>query len=164
MKVVQKLAAVGAVLSALGLAGAAMASGAYASPSQVDASVEKKMVYNGPALGWSQFDMPPKMDCPADAPYMLNQQFNQGSGFRNWSGVELSNYKSGLDSSIGWIRFAEVPGDSSKLAVVGLQTSVDPILFGNSVTYWGFDGKSPYTLIMHCTSDINKASVKPNNG
>ena len=156
MKVVHKLATVGAVLAAAALAGAGMASGAHAWSSQANPSVEKKMVYNGPTLGWSQFDLPPKMTCPADAPYMLKQRYNEGSGFRNTYGVELSNYKSGLDAAIGWTTQMEVDGNKNKLVATGLELSIEPI-FGNSVTYWGFDGPSSYTLTMHCTSDINKA-------
>jgi hypothetical protein len=87
MKVVRKLATAGAVLCALGLPGAAMSSGAYASSSPADASGEKTVVYNAPALGWSQWDLPPKMTCPADAPYMLKQHYNPGSGFRNAYGA-----------------------------------------------------------------------------
>jgi hypothetical protein len=96
------------------------------------------------------------MTCPADAPYLLRKSYNPGSGFRNAYGVELANYKSGLDSSIGWKTRMEVPGDYGKLVATGIERSIDPI-FGNSVAYWGFDGKSSYALIMHCTSDIDKA-------
>ena len=155
MKVVHKLATVGAVVAAAALAGAGMASGAHVSSSQADTSVDKTVVYNGPSLGWSQYDLPPKLTCPADAPYLLNQAYNPGSGFRNAAGVELSNYKSGLDSAIERTSYTLVD-DNRKKVSIGLSESVEPI-FGNSVTYWGFDGKSSYTLTMHCTSDINKA-------
>jgi hypothetical protein len=153
MKVVHKLATVGAVVAAAALAGAGMASGSHASSSQADASVEKTVVYNGPSLGWNQFDLPPKLTCPADAPYMLNQAYNPGSGFRMARGVELSNYKSGLDAAIERTRYTVV---DNKRVSIGLSESIEPI-FGNSVTYWGFDGRSSYTLTMHCTSDINRA-------
>ena len=162
MKAVHKLATVGAVLSAAALAGAGMAGGAHASSSQADQSVEKTVVYNGPPLGWSQYDLPPRMTCPADAPYLLKQEYNPGSGFRNYWGIELSNYKSGLDSSIGLVTQMVVPGDDRKKVSTGLGVSIDPI-FGNSVTYWGLDGKSSYTLTMHCTSDINRAYWLWNN-
>lgn len=161
MKVVHKLAAVGALVAAAGLAGVGMASGSHASSSQANTPNDWTITVKGGPLNWSQYEFGPKVTCPAYAPYLLNQQYNQGSGFRNAPGVELSDYKSGFDSALGLVstmKIIPVPGGPVKEVYNGIPGTRDP--FKNTVTYWGFDGQSSYTVTVHCTNDLKKAIVQ----
>ena len=84
---------------------------------------------------------------------------NTDTGFRNGSGVEFSDYKSGFDASVSHYSYESVPGDDSKKVFTGL-SGVPDILF-NTVSYWGFGGDTSFKLTLHCTSDINQAVVYP---
>ena len=159
MKVVHKLATVGAVLAVAGLAGGAMASASHASSSQADTSVERTRTVIGQPMGWGQSQYIPKVPCPVDAPYVLNKQYNTDTGFRNGSGVEFSDYKSGFDASVSHYSYESVPGDDSKKVFTGLSGVQDPLW--NTVSYWGFGGETSFKLTLHCTSDINQAVVYP---
>ena len=78
--------------------------------------------------------------------------YNPGSGFRNTWGVELSDYKSGLDASISQVSLKTLP--DGKEAATGLSGVQDPLW--NTVTNWALEQNS-FTRTMHCTSDIDKA-------
>jgi hypothetical protein len=157
MKVVHKLATVGAVLAAAGLAGGVMATASHAS--QAGTSVERTRTVIGQPMTWGQSQFIPKVTCPVDAPYVLKKQYNTDNGFRNGSGVEFSDYKSGFDASVSLYSYGSVPGDDSKKVFTGL--SGDPDILWNTVSYWGFGGETSFKLTLHCTSDISQAVVYP---
>jgi hypothetical protein len=94
--------------------------------------------------------------CPVDAPYMLNQQYNPGSGFRIIPGIEFSDYKSGFDASVSAFWPDPNPEDPNKVVATGVGGTNDPIQ--NSVTYWGFE-TTGWKLTLHCTSDLSKALI-----
>ena len=154
MKLVHKIATVGAVLAAAGLTAAATASASHASSSQAGTSIEKTRTVNGQPMKFLQSAYIPKVMCPVDAPYVLNQQYNPGSGFRNIPGIEFSDYKSGFDASVSAFSYDPYPQDPNKIVVTGTAGTNNP--FENSVTYWGF-GETTWKMTLHCTSDLSKA-------
>lgn len=97
---------------------------------------------------WSIFL--PKMACPADYPYMLDQQYNIGSGFRIEHGVEIADYQQGLDvvalDSLGTPY--EKEGKKGNL-LTGISGAHDIVM--NTATNWG--SQSRFTVVLHCTSD-----------
>jgi hypothetical protein len=156
MKVVHKLATVGAGLAAAGLTVAATASGSHASSSQADTSIEKTRTIIGQPMTFLQTQFIPQVMCPVDAPYVLNQQYNQGSGFRINPGIEFSDYKSGFDAAVStWVpdNHPERPGKTIAKGIGGSDS-----VFENTVTYWGVE-TTGWKLTLHCTSDLNKAWV-----
>jgi hypothetical protein len=160
MKAVHKLATVGALIGAAALAGVGVAGGSHASSSQANTPNDWTITVKGSALNWSQSEFGPKVTCPAWAPYLLNKEYNQGSGFRNGPGVELSDYKSGFDSALSLVstmKIIPVPGGPVKDVATGMPGTKD--IFKNTVTYWGFDGQSSYTLTVHCTNDLKNAYI-----
>ena len=124
MKVVHKLATVGAVLAVAGLAGGVMATASHAS-SQVDTSVERTRTVIGQPMKWGESQFIPKVPCPVDAPYVFKKQYNTDTGFRNGYGVEFSDYKSGFDASVSHYSYESVPGDDSKKVFTGLSGEQD---------------------------------------
>ena len=159
MKAVHKLATVGAVLAATGLAAGVMASASHASSSQASTSIERTITVIGQPMGWGQSQFIPKVPCPDAAPYVLNKQYNTDTGFRNGPGVEFSDYKSGFDASVSLYSYESVPGDNSKKVFTGLFGGQD--ILWNTVSYWGFGGETSFKLTLHCTSDISQAVVYP---
>ena len=156
MKVVHKLATVGAVLAAAGLTVAATASGSHASSSQADMSIERTRTVIGQPMKFLESQFIPKVMCPVDAPYVLNQQYNQGSGFRINPGIEFSDYKSGFDAAVSTWWEDPHPERPGKMVAKGIGGTND--FFENSVTYWGVE-TTGWKLTLHCTSDLNKAWV-----
>jgi hypothetical protein len=163
MKAVHKIAVVGAVLAAAGLTTAATASASHGSSSHTETTVERTIVLNGNPLTFGQDQRIPQMRCPDSAEFVLNKQYNPGSGFRITSGVELSDYKPGFDAYVAHKSWAELQGNPKQEVAVGLTVKDQIWEPPNSVSYWGFETTS-FKLTLHCTSDINQAQIinRPN--
>jgi len=92
----------------------------------------------------------PKMSCPADYPYMLDQRYNGGSGFRIEPGVEITDYQQGLDVvALDALGTPYEKNGHKGYLMAGLGGSRDVVL--NSATNWG--PESGFTVVLHCTSD-----------
>jgi hypothetical protein len=95
----------------------------------------------------------PKVTCPADHPYLLKQQYNEGSGFRITPGLEFADYNSGFDAAVFFPAMEQFKFDSGPKPLWRATGTIGGInLDGNSVTNWGFTPTN-WTMKLHCTSD-----------
>jgi hypothetical protein len=116
-------------------------------------------------LSWRSPELPrlwsiylPRMVCPASHPYVLNEHFNGGSGFRVDPGVEVADYQRGLD--VVALSALVIRYDKGHIRT-GISGNKDFIL--NSATNWG--GSARFTLVLHCTTDRKKGVYeKPHDG
>jgi hypothetical protein len=106
--------------------------------------------WRGPELSpfWSVYL--PRLQCPPTHPYLLDQWFNGGSGFRNQPGVEFADYRRGFDAVA--LSYLRIPYERGELRT-GMSGVRDYVL--NSATNWGTT-PTGFTLILHCTSDPKK--------
>jgi hypothetical protein len=114
------------------------------------------VTYKGVPLTWGQTTLMPNLVCPPDHPYMLNQKYNTDTSFRLDPGISFSNWSWGFDASV-WgsnqFLFQQTPRGQARIGLKGNQ-AYDL----SSVSYWGTDAESAWTLTLHCTSDLNKAT------
>ena len=146
-------------------AAAALAVGAttsHASSHNADPSSETTVSTSGKTLPAMGMRYVPRLICPADNPYLLNQQYNKGSGFRIMPGVEFSGYNWGFDtiaeSSVK--KPITLPNGKSGEIRTGISGDEDRVF--NTATYWAFSGETGWTVTIHCTSDPNKGQFTPN--
>lgn len=115
---------------------------------------------------WHGPELPPlhsvyliRMQCPSNFPYLLNQHFNPGSGFRLNPGIQFTDYRSGFDAvALSSIRIPFTRDGVSGHMKVGISGDRDFIL--NSATNWAWFTSTRFTLIMHCTSDASKGAFE----
>lgn len=144
-------AAMTVVASALGVGMAGAASAATASDTTT-------ITHHGIELPSFNSTYLPRMVCPKDYPYLLNQQYNAGTGFRIGQGIEFSDWKQGFDVvAMSYLR--ERTGNGDEYVRTGITGDHDKIF--NSATNWGLS-PTGWTLTLHCTSNLDKA-VKENH-
>lgn len=151
-KLTAPLAAAGVALTiAVGAAGGSPAYAATHSQSpRATASDTITWVWQSPEIPFFHSIFLPKMVCPTDYPYMLDQQYNGGSGFRIEPGVEIADYQRGLDVvALDALEIPYTKGDQKGNMLVGISGAQDVIM--NTATNWG--SKSRFKVVLHCTSD-----------
>jgi hypothetical protein len=109
----------------------------------------------GPDLpGWYSAYVP-RVQCPDSHPWLLNQQFNPGSGFRIGPGIEFTGYNPGFDAVAMSSLIVPYTKDGINGHMrVGISGVHDVVM--NSVTNWALT-PTAWTVTVHCTSDPDKA-------
>jgi hypothetical protein len=65
-----------------------------------DPGLYTTVTYHGPTLKpWYTATMP-RLGCPADHPYLLNQRYNTDTSFRLDPGVEFTDWNGGFDAFV----------------------------------------------------------------
>jgi hypothetical protein len=138
-------------VSALGVGMAGAASAATASDTTT-------ITHHGIELPSGHSTYLPRMVCPKDYPYLLNQQYNAGTGFRIGHGIEFTDWKWGFDVvALSYLR--ERTGNGDEYIRTGITGDHDKIF--NSATNWG-PSPTGWTLTLHCTSNPDKG-IKENH-
>ena len=153
------LALTGAAAAAALAVGATTSHASSHNDSAATASDTTTVSAKGPTLPAWHSSSVPKMTCPTTHPWLLDQQYNPGSGFRIMPGVEFSNYNPGFDASV-WLHDGKnttLPNGKEQYLYTGTTGIVD---YGNSVTNWAFTS-SEWTVTIHCTSDPYKGVIQP---
>jgi len=150
-----------ATIAVLTLGGAPAYAAAHSQSSRTGASDTTTVSRQMPEIPSFGSYYLPKVACPADYPYLLNQRYNGGSGFRLSPGVEITNYERGMDvvalDSLS-VPYSVDPDGNQEYMLTGISGLRDPIL--NSATNWRLD-KSSFTIVLHCTSDPTQGALTP---
>jgi hypothetical protein len=133
-----------------GFVGTLGAGAAYADP-----GLYTTVTYHGPTLKpWYTATMP-RLGCPADHPYLLNQRYNTDTSFRLDPGVEFTDWNGGFDAFVS--QNVAFTSQSTSKGDVRTGLSGDNRYANSQVTNWNPFASTNWTLVLHCTSDLNQA-------
>jgi hypothetical protein len=115
--------------------------------------------HQGTQLKFGDGTFLPRMMCPPDHPYVLDQKYNDGTGFRNGVGTEFTGWKPGFDvvALSGITKPLGEPGKPAGRVFIGYSGVHDYLI--NSASYWGLGGPTGWTMTLHCTSNLDKAAT-----
>jgi hypothetical protein len=97
----------------------------------------------------------PRLGCPADHPYLLNQRYNTNTSFRLDPGVEFTDWNWGFDAFVS--QNVAFTSQSTPKGDVRTGLSGDNRYANSSATNWNPFDSTNWTLNLHCTSDLNQA-------
>jgi hypothetical protein len=112
--------------------------------------------YKGAPLPYGQTWPTPGLMCPPDHPYVLRQRYNTDTSFRLDYGIEFTNWSWGFDAHVGGDKaYHTQESPEGRWVRTGL---IGNTLLSDITYWWPSPPETNWTMNLHCTSNLKKAS------